>query len=175
MSLFENLFSITCVYNQPINWLVPGPPSSHQPLGYENPKMLPSALHIQGWRFHWYGEPTVYPGAQFLGQKALLCLTFWEVPNFSTVATPFFVPINSAQRSVFSSYKDSNHWLRIHPNPGWSHLYLITSAMPLFPNKVTPGGGLGLEHTFLEAMIQSQEGVISFCIQEIEAAPENHN
>lgn len=47
--------------------------------------------------------------------------------------------------------------------------------MPLFPNKVTSGGGLGLEHTFLEATIQSQEGVISFCIQEIEAAPESHN
>lgn len=47
--------------------------------------------------------------------------------------------------------------------------------MPLFPNKVTPGGGLGLEHTFLEATIQSQEGAISFCIQEIEAGPENHN
>ena len=40
-------------------------------------------------------------------------------------------------RSVFSSYKDSSHGTRTHPNPVWPRLNLITSAMTPFPNKVT--------------------------------------
>ena len=34
-----------------------------------------------------------------------------------------------------SSYNDTNHWVRDHPNPAWPHLNLIITAKILFPHK----------------------------------------
>lgn len=38
--------------------------------------------------------------------------------------------------SVFSSYKDTSHGIRAHPNLVWTHFNFITSAKTLFPNKI---------------------------------------
>ena len=138
-------FQLPWVDNQPINWLVPGPPSSRQPLGYENPKMLKSPTVSPPYprmEVSLTRRANRIPRSTTPWSEGPLCLTFWGgAKPFSTVAAPFFIPINSAQRSVFSSYKDSNHWLRTHPSLGWSHLYLITSQCPYFQIRSHQEGG----------------------------------
>ena len=77
-------FQLPWVDNQPINWLVPGPPSSRQPLGYENPKMLKSPTVSPPYpRMEVSLTRRAYciPRSTTPWPEVPLCLTFEEVPN----------------------------------------------------------------------------------------------
>lgn len=45
-------------------------------------------------------------------------------------------PLCASVYKFFSSYKDTSHWISMHPPP-WPHLKLIPSTKTLFPKKVT--------------------------------------
>lgn len=61
--------------------------------------------------------------------------------SFQLLLLPSYVLVPCVSSPLLSSYKDTYHWMRGPPNPGWSRLdTLVTSTETLSLNKVTVTG-----------------------------------
>lgn len=61
--------------------------------------------------------------------------------NSNLCLLSFFDVLSCVFLSKFpSSSKDTSHWVKVHPNPGWPHLNLIVSTKTPFLHKVTLTG-----------------------------------
>ena len=69
-----------------------------------------------------------------------------------------------------SSCKDTSHWIRVHPDPVWPHLNLITSPKTLFLNRFLSTGSEAMAYLWREDS-STQLITVPYCSELFWASP----